>query len=110
MTPRGKMCCFFIVVNQSAPAGGKNKNNNCIMGINRILIQIEGLKSDHKDYKEVKNLDVIRKRKKVKEIFIARVWPKISWEDSPGGTQQKLGLSNSSLYFLKEKAAFLNKF
>lgn len=43
------------------------------MGINRILIQIEGLKSDHKDYKEVKNLDVIRKRKKVKEIFIARV-------------------------------------
>ena len=47
------MCCFFIVVNQSAPAGGKNKNNKCIMGINRILIQIEGLKSGHKDYKEV---------------------------------------------------------
>lgn len=50
---------------------GKTQNNNCVIGINRISIQIEGLKSGHKDYKEVKNLDVIRKRKEVKEIFIA---------------------------------------
>lgn len=38
-----------------------------------VLIQIEGLKSGHKDYKEVKSLDVIRKRKEVKEIFISGV-------------------------------------
>lgn len=39
------------------------------MGIKQNLIQLEDLKLGYKDSKEVKNFDVIRKRKEAKEIF-----------------------------------------
>lgn len=64
------------------------KKKNSAIGIYKILTQKGCLKSDYKDYKKDRSLDVIRKRKEAilcQECDIRLLFKKLA----VGGTQQK---------------------
>lgn len=71
------------------------KKKKKVMGINRILIQREGMQWD---YKEIRNLTVSRKVREIKEVFKSGLYHK-------RGTP-KMKIVSCSIYLFKGGAVF----